>query len=102
MNNYEDSSLWETAFAAPGDGRFGDERNFFRQECWLQSNAPTAYKVMPPLARLTIHFYPATQYNPIPPPRKNSAGCSGLLPASPRSNRQGSTRRKSGKVPHSR
>ena len=26
--------------------------------CWLQSNAPTAYKVMPPLARLTIHFIP--------------------------------------------
>jgi len=29
-------------------------------DCWLHSNAPTEYNVMPPLVRLTIHFYPAT------------------------------------------
>jgi len=68
--------------------------------CWLHSNAPTAYNVMPPLVRLTIHFYPATQYNPIPPPRKSGAGYIGLLQASPRSSRQTSTRRNSGKVPN--
>jgi hypothetical protein len=32
VNNYQDSSLWETAFTSPADTRFAEERIFFREQ----------------------------------------------------------------------
>jgi hypothetical protein len=57
MNSYQDSSLWDTAFAVRGEGRFADERLFFREQYLnLRKKAePLVAQIPRDIPGLTVH-----------------------------------------------